>query len=60
MKAISIVPHVAEVTLTDVSEPKIISPYDIKIRVLQVGICGTDREEVAGGVPTRLQVNGRS
>jgi threonine dehydrogenase-like Zn-dependent dehydrogenase len=49
MKAITIVPHVAEVTLTDVSEPEITSPYDIKIRVLQVGICGTDREEVAGG-----------
>lgn len=49
MKAISIVPHIAEVTLTDISEPKITSPYDIKIRVLQVGICGTDREEVGGG-----------
>jgi len=49
MKAISIVPHIAKVTLSDISEPIISSPYDIKIRVLQVGICGTDREEVAGG-----------
>ena len=49
MKSISIVPHDANVTLTDISEPRLTSDHDIKLKVLQVGICGTDREEVTGG-----------
>lgn len=49
MKAISIVPHEANITLKEISEPRLTSDSDIKIKVLQVGICGTDREEVTGG-----------
>ncbi len=49
MKAISIVPHEAKVMLTEVSEPRLNSAHDIKLKVLQVGICGTDREEISGG-----------
>lgn len=49
MKAVSLVPHTTNVSLTDISEPAIVSPSDIKIKVLQVGVCGTDREEVNGG-----------
>jgi threonine dehydrogenase-like Zn-dependent dehydrogenase len=30
-------------------EPKVSAPDEIKLQVLQVGICGTDREECAGG-----------
>jgi threonine dehydrogenase-like Zn-dependent dehydrogenase len=37
------------VGLVDRPEPEIAAPDDVKVRVLQVGICGTDREEAAGG-----------
>lgn len=30
-------------------EPEVRNPDDVKLRVLQVGVCGTDREEAAGG-----------
>jgi threonine dehydrogenase-like Zn-dependent dehydrogenase len=49
MKAVTLVPHTTNVSLTDINEPAISSPYDIKMKVLQVGICGTDREEAEGG-----------
>lgn len=49
MKAISIVPGTQTVHLVDLKEPSIAAPDDIKLRVLRVGICGTDREEVSGG-----------
>src|SRR5690349_4210054 len=49
MKAISLVPHTTNLSLRDISEPMLTSPHDIKIKVLQVGICGTDKEEAAGG-----------
>ncbi len=49
MKAIAIVPGTQQVNLVDRPEPKITMPDEIKLRVLRVGICGTDREEVAGG-----------
>ena len=49
MKAIAIVPGAKTVRLVDRPEPSIVAPDDIKLRVLRVGICGTDREEAAGG-----------
>lgn len=49
MKAIAIVPHTKTVQLIDREDPKIETPTQVKVRVLQVGICGTDREEVSGG-----------
>jgi threonine dehydrogenase-like Zn-dependent dehydrogenase len=49
MKAISLVPHTTNVSIEEIGEPQIGSPNDIKIKVLQVGICGTDREEAEGG-----------
>jgi threonine dehydrogenase-like Zn-dependent dehydrogenase len=30
-------------------EPAITTPDEVKIRILRVGVCGTDREEVSGG-----------
>jgi glucose 1-dehydrogenase len=30
-------------------EPSIAAPDEVKVRMIRVGICGTDREEVAGG-----------
>ena len=33
----------------DVPEPSIAAPDEIKLRIVRVGICGTDREELQGG-----------
>lgn len=49
MKAIAIIPHTTQVSLIDMEEPSIINSRDVKMKVMQVGICGTDREEVSGG-----------
>jgi threonine dehydrogenase-like Zn-dependent dehydrogenase len=49
MKAIAIKPGTTEVALIDVDEPQVSAPDAVKIKMLQVGICGTDREEIAGG-----------
>lgn len=49
MKAIAIIPGTTQVSLINIDEPEITSPDEVKLKVLQVGICGTDREEVSGG-----------
>ena len=49
MKAIALVPGTTTLSLVDRPEPTIGAPDEIKVRVLQVGICGTDREEASGG-----------
>jgi threonine dehydrogenase-like Zn-dependent dehydrogenase len=49
MQAIALVPGTTEVRVVDRPEPQIQAPDDVKLRVLRVGICGTDREEAAGG-----------
>ncbi len=49
MKAIAIKPNTTVIHLVDRPEPEISSPDEVKLRVLRVGICGTDREEAAGG-----------
>jgi len=49
MKAIALIPHTKTVQLIDFPEPKIESPTQVKVKVLEVGVCGTDREEVSGG-----------
>lgn len=49
MKAIALVPGTSNVSLDEVEEPKIGAPDEIKMKILQVGICGTDREEASGG-----------
>ena len=49
MKALSITPGKGNLKIIDTDEPQIRFPDDIKLKVLQVGICGTDREEVEGG-----------
>ena len=52
MKAIVIKPGSTQVHLAERPEPGIQHEHEIKIKILQVGICGTDREEVAGGRAT--------
>lgn len=49
MKAIALTPGTTRLELVDRPEPAVASPVDVKVRVLRVGICGTDREEAAGG-----------
>jgi threonine dehydrogenase-like Zn-dependent dehydrogenase len=47
MKAIAIVPGTAGSRLVERPEPSITTQDEIKIRIIRVGICGTDREEVS-------------
>ena len=49
MKAIAVVPGTKNVQLVDRPEPEVTAPDEVKMKVLRVGICGTDREEAAGG-----------
>jgi glucose 1-dehydrogenase len=49
MNAIALKPGTTKVHLVDRPEPQISAPDDIKLRVIRVGICGTDREEASGG-----------
>jgi threonine dehydrogenase-like Zn-dependent dehydrogenase len=49
MKAIAVIPGTTTLRLVDRPEPAIGAPDEIKLRVLRVGICGTDREEASGG-----------
>ncbi len=52
MKAVALVPGTTHLGLVDRPEPAIAAPDEVKLRVLRVGICGTDREEAAGGRAT--------
>jgi threonine dehydrogenase-like Zn-dependent dehydrogenase len=49
MKAVVLTPGTSTVRMIDIPEPAVTSPDDVKVRVLRVGICGTDREEASGG-----------
>ncbi|HUB77811.1 MAG TPA: glucose 1-dehydrogenase [Bryobacteraceae bacterium] len=49
MKAIAIVPGTPGAGIVERPEPNIAAPDEIKLRVIRVGICGTDREELSGG-----------
>src|ERR1700730_14085610 len=49
MKAIAIVPGTAGARIVERPEPAVSAPDDVKVRIVRVGICGTDREEISGG-----------
>jgi threonine dehydrogenase-like Zn-dependent dehydrogenase len=49
MRAIAIVPGTKGASLVERPLPSLRAPDEIALRVLRVGICGTDREEAAGG-----------
>ncbi|PWB72845.1 alcohol dehydrogenase [candidate division GN15 bacterium] len=49
MKAIAVTPGTTAIRLVEREKPAVKSTDEIKLRVLRVGICGTDREEAAGG-----------
>lgn len=44
MRAVAVFPSSREVKLIDVEEPQLAHPTEVKLRMLDVGICGTDRE----------------
>jgi threonine dehydrogenase-like Zn-dependent dehydrogenase len=44
MKAVAIFPGAREVKLIDAAEPCLAGPSDVRLRMLDVGICGTDKE----------------
>src|SRR5215475_14589635 len=44
MRAVVVIPHSREVRLLEVEEPQIVRPSEVKVRILEVGICGTDKE----------------
>ena len=49
MRAIAVVPGTKTIRMVERPRPSIGAPDEIELRVLRVGICGTDREEAAGG-----------
>jgi threonine dehydrogenase-like Zn-dependent dehydrogenase len=49
MKAISVKPGTKSIQLVDRPEPQISADDEVIAKVIRVGICGTDREEAAGG-----------
>jgi glucose 1-dehydrogenase len=49
MKAPALVPGTIALRLVDRPEPSLSAPDEIKMEVLEVGICGTDCEEASGG-----------
>jgi threonine dehydrogenase-like Zn-dependent dehydrogenase len=44
MKAIAVIPKRQEVELINHETPKLASPTAVKLRMLEAGVCGTDRE----------------
>ncbi len=47
MKAVAVWPATRRIGLTEHPEPPLLAPGDVLLRVLAVGICGTDREIAA-------------
>jgi threonine dehydrogenase-like Zn-dependent dehydrogenase len=47
MKAIAVFPKTHEVKLIDHEEPKITTPAQVKLRTLEVGVCGSDKKITA-------------
>jgi threonine dehydrogenase-like Zn-dependent dehydrogenase len=46
MKAVAVFPSTKQVKVIDHPEPAISSPTDVKLRMIDVGVCGTDKEIV--------------
>ena len=49
MKALAIVPGAKTIKMVERTKPTLARADGIEVRVVRVGICGTDREEVGGG-----------
>ena len=44
MKAIAVTPGKKQVALIDAPEPLLKNPTDVKLKMLEIGVCGTDKE----------------
>ena len=44
MKAVAVYPAARAVKLIERAEPRIASPLQVRVRMLEVGVCGTDKE----------------
>lgn len=49
MRAIALVPGTTNIRVVERPDPQISAPDQVKVRMIRVGICGTDREEASGG-----------
>lgn len=49
MKAISLLNDTRQVELIEVPVPVISQPNQLKLKIIEIGICGTDREQVVAG-----------
>jgi threonine dehydrogenase-like Zn-dependent dehydrogenase len=47
MKAVAVFPEKREVGIIDHPEPRIVEPDQVRIRMLEVGVCGTDQEIIS-------------
>ncbi len=47
MRAVGVFPGKKEVRIVDHPEPRVTAPGQVKLRMLDVGVCGTDREIVS-------------
>jgi threonine dehydrogenase-like Zn-dependent dehydrogenase len=44
MRAVAVYPVKREVRVVDVAEPRLSAPAQVKLRILEVGVCGTDKD----------------
>jgi len=44
MKAIAVTPAAKQISVINQAEPSISSPTEVKLRMIEAGVCGTDRE----------------
>jgi threonine dehydrogenase-like Zn-dependent dehydrogenase len=44
MKAIAVTPRIKDVQIINQAEPQVSSPTGVKLRMLEAGVCGTDKE----------------
>ncbi|RIL05214.1 MAG: glucose dehydrogenase [Proteobacteria bacterium] len=44
MRAISVLPKSRELRVQQIPEPRLEAPSDVRLRMIEVGVCGTDRE----------------
>src|SRR5919202_866238 len=49
MQALALTPGTTTLRMVDRPEPQVGAPDEVKVRIIRVGICGTDREEASGG-----------
>src|SRR5947209_16086438 len=57
MKAVAVFPASKQISIVDHEQPSLASPTQATLRMLEVGICGTDREicRFDYGIPPRGQ-----